>query len=71
MNLLPALRREEKRLEQAVSKVHHELKAVQKAIQAFGRTYRNRTGRKMSAAARAKISKAQKARWAKHRKASA
>ena len=69
LNLLPALRREEKRLEQAVGKVQNELNAVKKAIEAFGKTYRNGTRRKMSAEARARIAKAQKARWAKVRAA--
>ena len=69
MNLLPALRREERRLEKVVARVQGELNAVQQALKAFGKTYRAGAGRKMSAAARAKIAKAQKARWAKQRKA--
>jgi hypothetical protein len=69
MNILPAIRREERRLEKVVSKVQGELNALRGAAEAFGRTYRarRRKRRKMSAAARAKISRAAKRRWAKVR----
>ena len=45
-----------------------ELRGIGAALAAFGRTYGKRTGtRKLSAAARARIAAAQRARWAKVR----
>jgi hypothetical protein len=68
MNILPAIRREERRLEKAVSKLQGELNALRAAGKAFGKTYRaGGKKRTLSPAARAKISKAQKQRWAKVR----
>ena len=67
MDILVALKQEE-------SKLHQQLRAVQGAIQAFNGVSAHvsssvSTGRKrtMSAAARAAISRATKARWAKFR----
>lgn len=48
------------------SRAVNEVKRIGAALAAFGATYRN--GVRLSAAAKAKISEAQKARWAKVRK---
>lgn len=70
-NVVKVLDREKKRLE-------FELSRVTAALTAFGRVYRDgvtrkaapvKTKRIMSAAARARIAKAQRARWAKVRAA--
>jgi len=71
MDLLAAIKREERKLEKELSKLQHRLSGVQAAAKALG----SKAGREiaqvkkhvMSAAARAKISKASKARWAKFR----
>ena len=71
MDLLAAIKREERKLEKQLSKLQSELSGVKAAAKALGdRTVREVTQvkkRVMSAAARAKISKATKARWAKFR----
>jgi uncharacterized protein (UPF0335 family) len=71
MDLLAAIKREERKLEKELSKLQHQLNGVRAAAKALGdKTVRAVTEvkkRVMSAAARAKISKATKARWAKFR----
>jgi hypothetical protein len=69
MNILAAIKREERKLEKQLGKVQHQLDGVRAAAKALGHT----TGREMvrvkkqvmSAAVKAKISKAAKRRWAK------
>jgi uncharacterized protein (UPF0335 family) len=71
MDLLAAIKREERKLEKELSTLRNKLSGVQAAAKALG----NKASREivqvkkrvMSAAARAKISKASKARWAKFR----
>jgi hypothetical protein len=71
MDLLAAIKREERKLEKELSKLQNKLSGVQAAAKALGGSaIREVTQVKkhvMSAAARAKISKASKARWAKFR----
>ncbi len=71
MNLLAAIRREERKLEKELGNLQHRLKGVRAAAKALGskasREVAQVKKRVMSAAARAKISKASKARWAKFR----
>jgi hypothetical protein len=69
MNILAAIKREERKLEKQLHKIQHQLEGVRGAAKALGHT----TGRElvrvkkqvMSAAVKAKISKAAKRRWAK------
>jgi hypothetical protein len=69
MNILAAIKREERKLEKQLQKIQHQLEGVRGAAKALGHT----TGRElvrvkkqvMSAAVKAKISKAAKRRWAK------
>ena len=71
MDLLAAIKREERKLQKELSRLQSKLSGVQAAAKALG----SKAGREvapvkkhvMSAAARAKISKASKARWAKFR----
>ena len=71
MNLLAAIKREERKLEKELSKLQNKLSGVQAAAKALGskasREIAQVKKHVMSAAARAKISKATKARWAKFR----
>jgi predicted nucleic acid-binding Zn-ribbon protein len=71
MDLLAAIKREERKLEKELSKLQNKLSGVRAAAKALGGSaIREVTQVKkhvMSAAARAKISKASKARWAKFR----
>jgi hypothetical protein len=71
MDLLAAIKREERKLEKELSKLQGTLNGVRAAAKALGaKTVREVTQvkkRVMSAAARAKISKATKLRWAKFR----
>jgi hypothetical protein len=71
MDLLAAIKREERKLEKELGQLQHKLNGVRAAAKALGdKTVREVTQvkkRVMSAAARAKISKATKARWAKFR----
>jgi hypothetical protein len=71
MDILTAIKREERKLDMQVSKLQHRLKGVRAAAKAIGdSTNRELTGMKkrvLSAAARAKIRKAAKKRWAKFR----
>jgi len=71
MDLLAAIKHEERKLEKELGKLQHQLNGVRAAAKALGATtVREVTQvkkRVMSAAARARISKATKARWAKFR----
>ncbi len=83
MNILAALKHEEAKLQKQADKVRQQLHALRAARKILGREVasgrkaigrKKRVGkkkRKMSAAARAKIGKATKARWAKYRAAKA
>ena len=71
MDLLAAIKREERKLEKELAKLQGKLSGVRAAAKALGDTTIKEVAqvkkRVMSAAARAKISKATKARWAKFR----
>ncbi len=71
MSILKAIKREEKKLEAQLHKLQHQLNGIRAAAKALGdSTAREVTTvkkRVMSAAARAKIGKASKKRWAKFR----
>ena len=71
MDLLAAIKREERKLEKQLSKLQSELSGVKAAAKALGskasREVTQVKKRVMSAAARAKIGKATKARWARFR----
>ena len=71
MDLLAAIKREERKLEKELGKLQHKLSGVRAAAKALGskanRQVTEVKKRVLSAAARAKISKATKARWAKFR----
>ena len=75
MHILAAIKREEKKLEKQLGKLQHQLNGIRAAAKALGdstnRELKAVKKRVMSAAARAKISKATKARWAKFRAAKA
>ena len=71
MDLLTAIKREERKIEKQLGKLQHDLNRVRAAAKALS----NSTGREvtrfkrrvLSAAARAKISRATKKRWAEFR----
>jgi hypothetical protein len=71
MDILAAIKREERKLEKQLSKLQHQLNGVRAARKALGDSAnRVLTGVKkhvMSAAARAKMAKAARKRWAKFR----
>jgi hypothetical protein len=71
MNILAAIKREERRLEKDLAKLQGKLNGVRAAAKALGHSAVRETKqvkrRVLSAAGRAKISKAAKARWAKIR----
>ena len=71
MDLLAAIKREERKLEKELGKLQRQLNGVRAAAKALSATTVRKVAqvkkRVMSAAARAKISKATKARWAKFR----
>jgi hypothetical protein len=71
MSVLAAIRREKKKVEKKLAKLQRQLSGLEAAAKALGAsTNREITGvkkRVMSAAARAKIGKAAKKRWAKFR----
>jgi hypothetical protein len=75
MHILAAIKREERKLEKQLGKLQHKLNGIRAAAKALGdstnRELNTVKKRVMSAAARAKISKATKARWAKFRAAKA
>jgi hypothetical protein len=72
MNILAAIKREERKLEKQLGKLQHKLNGVRTAAKALGdSTSRELTGvkkRVLSTAGRAAIAKAAKKRWAKVRK---
>ncbi len=72
MNILAAIKREEKKLEKQLKKVQHQLDGVRSAAKALGHTaaveVKVAKKRVLSAAGRAAISKAAKKRWAKVKK---
>ena len=72
MNILAAIKREEKKLEKQLKKVQHQLNGVRSAAKALGHTaaveVKGAKKRVLSAAGRAAISKAAKKRWAKVKK---
>ena len=71
MDLLTAIKREERKLEKQLSKLQGQLSGVRAAAKALGnsadREVTTVKKRVLSAAARAKIGKAAKKRWAKFR----
>jgi hypothetical protein len=71
MDILAAIKREEKKLEKQLGKLQHQLTGIRAAAKALGdSTSREVTTvkkRVLSAAARANIGKATKKRWAKFR----
>jgi hypothetical protein len=72
MNILAAIKREEKKLEKQLKKVQQQLDGVRSAAKALGHTaaveVKGAKKRVLSAAGRAAISKAAKKRWAKVKK---
>ena len=72
MNLLAAIKREEKKLEKQMGKLQHQLNGIRSAAQALGHSaaveVKGAKKRVLSAAGRAAISKAAKKRWAKMKK---
>jgi t-SNARE complex subunit (syntaxin) len=72
MNILAAIKREEKKLEKQLKKVQQQLDGVRSAAKALGHTaaveVKDAKKRALSAAGRAAISKAAKKRWAKVKK---
>jgi hypothetical protein len=71
MDLLVAIKREERKLEKELGKLQRRLNGIRAAAKALGATTMREVTqvkkRVMSAAARAKISKATKLRWARFR----
>jgi hypothetical protein len=69
MDILSAIKREERKLEKQVASIQHKLKGIRAAAEAMGRSAEKKvtsgTKRVLSAAAKAKIGKATKKRWAK------
>jgi geranylgeranyl pyrophosphate synthase len=69
MSILAAIRREEKKVKKQLAKLQDDLISLQAAAKALGKSANRdltRTGKRvLSAAGRAKISKAAKKRWAK------
>jgi hypothetical protein len=72
MDILAAIKREEKKLEKQLGKLQHQLNGVQAAAKALGSVAEREVvgvkKRVLSAAGRAAIVKAAKKRWAKVRK---
>jgi regulator of replication initiation timing len=76
MDILAAIKREEKKLERQLGKLHHQLSGVRAAAEALGNTTNRQVNRELkvvkkrvlSAAGRAAIARAAKKRWAKVRK---
>ena len=71
MDILAAIKREERKLEKQLGKLQHQLNGVRAAAKALSnsasRDFTKAKKRVLSAAARAKISRATKKRWAKFR----
>jgi cell division protein FtsB len=72
MNILAAIKREEKKLEKQMSKLQDQLNGIRSAAQALGHSaaveVKGAKKRVISAAGRAAIAKAAKKRWARVRK---
>ena len=72
MNILAAIKREEKKLKKQLGKLNHQLNGVRSAAKALGGSAEREVigvkKRVLSAAGRAAIAKAAKKRWAKVRK---
>jgi t-SNARE complex subunit (syntaxin) len=72
MNILAAIKREERKLEKQLKKVQHQLDGIRSAARALGHTaaveVKGAKKRVLSAAGRAAISKAAKKRWANVKK---
>ena len=72
MDILAAIKREEKNLEKQISELQHKLNGVRSAAKALGHMaaveVTDARKRVLSAAGRAAISKAAKKRWAKVKK---
>jgi hypothetical protein len=75
MDILAAIKREERKLEKQLGKLQQQLSGIRAAAKALGdstnRELKAVKKRVLSATARAKISKATKERWAKFRAAKA
>ena len=75
MDILAAIKREERKLEKQLGKLQHQLNGIRAAAKALGASTSRKLNtvkkRVMSAAARAKIGKATKERWARFRAAKA
>jgi len=76
MKLLAALQKEARKVTKVKADAERQLNALSAAVKAFGSTLaaesgngRKKTKRQMSASAKARIAKAQRARWAKIRAA--
>jgi hypothetical protein len=71
MDILAAIKREERKLEKQLHKIQHQLNGVRAAAKVLGdstkRELKSAKKRVLSAAGRAKIAKAAKKRWAKVR----
>ena len=71
MDILSAIKREERKLEKQLASVQHKLKGIKAAAEAMGRSADKKltkgAKRVLSAAARAKIGKAARKRWARIR----
>ena len=69
MSILAAIRREEKKVKKQLAKLQHDLIGLQSAANALGKSAKRDLKvvkkRVLSAAGRAKISRAAKKRWAK------
>ncbi len=69
MSILAAIRREEKKVKKQLAKLQHDLSGLQSAAKALSKSARRDLTRAkkrvLSAAGRAKISRAAKKRWAK------
>jgi hypothetical protein len=72
MDILAAIKREERKLEKQLGKLNHQLSGVRAAAKALGGSAEREVGgvkkRVLSAASRAAMVKAAKKRWAKVRK---
>lgn len=72
MDILAAIKREERKLEKQLGNIQHKLNGVRAAAKALGDSTSKELKvvkrRVLSAAARARIGKATKKRWAKFRK---
>jgi hypothetical protein len=72
MDILAAIKREERKLEKQLGKIHHQLNGVRAAAKALGDSTSTELKvvkkRVLSAAARASIGRATKKRWATFRK---